>query len=114
MKFKITVKSEFKAYINSIKFTHEQIYNTVYYILHILQYKFRDINIKDKFIDDLKWAVTNCYNDSPDNPNLEEIKYELGDIINKTNDFNKLKFKVNNSDYYFKNINSKINSYIIK
>ena len=113
MQFKPIIKTEFEAYINSIEFNHEDIYKAVCYILDILQDKFNNINIKDEFIEYLKWAITECYNDSPDNPSLEEIEYDLEEIINKTDDFDKLVFKVNNSDYYFKDINSKIKSYII-
>lgn len=112
-KFTFIVKTEFEACINSIEFNNEDIYKAVCYILNILQDKFKNINIKDEFIEDLKWAITNCYNDSQCDLHLEEIEYDLEDIIDKTNDFDKLVFKVNKSDYYFKDINSKIKSYII-
>lgn len=112
-KFTFIVKTEFEAYINSIEFNNEDIYEAVWHTLNILQDKFKDINIKDEFINDLKLAITECYNDSPCDLHRKEIEYDLEEIITKTDDFDKLVFKVNNSDYYFKDINSKIKSYII-
>ena len=113
MKFKAKIQQEFLAKINSIEFNHENIYYTIGFLLSELEEKFENINIKDEFIDDLKWAVTECYNDSPDNASLDEIEHKLEEIISKTDKFDKLKFMINESDYYFKEINSKIKSYII-
>lgn len=113
MKFKAKIQQGFLAKINSIEFNHENIYYTIGFLLSELEEKFENINIKDEFIDDLKWAVTHCYNDSPDNASLDEIEHELEEIINKTDAFDKLKFMVNESDYYFKDVNDKIKSYII-
>lgn len=75
------------------------------------------LELNTKIISNFKAEINGCI------VNHKDVYYTVSDILEyiintdipftKYQDFDKLVFKVNNSDYYFKDINSKIKSYII-
>jgi hypothetical protein len=72
MELRTEIKQEFLAVINGIEFNHEGIYYTVFRILSAIDTKFSPEKLPENFVEELKYAVTEKYNN--DGFELSEIE----------------------------------------
>lgn len=73
MELRTEIKQEFLAVINGIEFNHEGIYYTVFRILSAIDTRFSPEKLPENFVEELKYAVTEKYN----NDGFELSKIEL-------------------------------------
>lgn len=72
MELRTEIKQEFLAVINGIEFNHEGIYYTVFRILSAIDTKFSPEKLPENFVEELKYAVSEKYNN--DSFELSEIE----------------------------------------
>lgn len=124
------IKSEFQGFISNVEFNDSDVYHTVMSIFKELKNKFTNINRPTEFVTYLKRGIVDAfiqYNYKVyvlQHPCIATSQhYELNDvkilsyttiglilerIINKTNKFEDLKFKITQDDHSFDELNQLI------
>lgn len=113
MKINNEINTKFRAQINGVKFIDEDVYNCVLDILDDINDVFT-INLKDEFIEDLKWAIIYHYNSHI--TSIYEIYKICKNDIYHAIDFENLQFNLDNTIEYVKLLNDRLfdEYYIIK
>ena len=100
MELKTEIKQEFLAIINGIEFNHEGIYYTVFRILSAIDTKFSPEKLPKNFVEELKYAVTEKYNN--DSFELSEIESQcIKEIYESKTSFKNFSFSFIKREFAF-------------
>lgn len=117
MPFTVHTTSRFEGTINGVLFTHQQLFNTVEYLLEHMVSHFTDelsINInelqfEDDFIKDLKFTVKDVVQRYED-LSLSQIESEFRSCIDEADSVNDIQFSVFNATWRIEDLNQKLAS----
>ena len=117
MPFTVHTTSKFEGTINGVLFTHQQLFNTIEYLLEDMVTHFTNelgINInnlqfEDNFIKDLKFTVEDVVQRYED-LSLGQIESEFKSCIDETDSVNDIQFSVFNATWRIEDLNQKLAS----
>lgn len=115
MTFTVRTDGTFEGTINAVLFTHQQMFDTVEYLLNYMECHFGEIlNLKPDqiqfetdFVEDLKLTIKDVWY-KYDDISLGEIEAEFRDCIETATNFNNLRFDISGETWKIEDLNQKL------
>lgn len=115
MTFTTKTEQTFKGEINGVTFTHQQLFDTVEFLLKYMEKHFsEELNLKPEeiqfetdFVEDLKLTIKDVWY-KYDDISLGEIEVEFRDCITAANDFYDLQFDISGETWKIEELNQQL------
>ena len=115
MTFTVRTDGTFEGTINGVLFTHQQMFDTVEYLLNYMESHFGEIlnlkpdqiQFKTDFVEDLKLTIKDVWY-KYDDISLGEIEAEFRDCIDVASSFDDLQFDISGETWKIEDLNQKL------
>ena len=115
MTFTVRTDGTFEGTINGVLFVHQQMFDTVEYLLNYMESHFGEIlnlkpdqiQFKTDFVEDLKLTIKDVWY-KYDDISLGEIEAEFRDCIETATNFDDLQFDISGETWKIEDLNQKL------